>query len=384
MTMGATLFRSQALAALLVCLALVPGCTAAKRPMALPEAPPDLPPPPPPPAPDPRWLAEQRAREEAAMRMAMESAAKAERSDERAAAYERQAEAFRLRVDPNRRPAAVRGRPVGSAPPRFARPSAASRAPGGASQAQIGTTAEPSPAEPATAVKGTSNVASVAAPAVAPAADKAAYCPAMEDLATPQECENYALLQANAAPGIAAFGAPRAMALAQYYPVKLVVGKAERAKEITAAAGTTGEVSTAKVGLGPWVCAQLQATDFDVKGDLRQCQRRAGSPQISFNWEVSPKREDTLRLSATVQTLTEKDGRPLDQIDSAVIAVAVTGDSISRFDKWMERLTGSAGGLRTFLLALASALGVLSVVIWRIRTLGQKPDKDALKDLTKG
>ena len=208
------------------------------------------------------------------------------------------------------------------------------------------------------------------------------YCDAMEDLATPEECQNYTLLRANAAPGIAAFGAPRKMELSQFYPVKLVVGKHERAAEIKAAAGVTGEVSTASVGLGPWVCAQLQAVDFEVKGERKQCQRRGGSPQISFAWEVAPKREDTLRLSATVQTLTEKDGQPLDQIDSAVIAVAVTGDSISRFDRMINRLTNSTMGFRTFLLAIASALGVLSVVIWRIRTLGQKPDKDALKDLT--
>ena len=60
----------------------------------------------------------------------------------------------------------------------------------------------------------------------------------------------------------------------------------------------------------------------------------------------------------------------------------VTGDTISRFDRTVNRLTNSTMGFRTFLLAIASALGVLSVVIWRLRTLGQKPDKDALKDLT--
>jgi hypothetical protein len=204
----------------------------------------------------------------------------------------------------------------------------------------------------------------------------------MEDLASAQECENYTLLRANAGLGIAAFGAKRNMELGQYYPVRLVIGKKERERSIVAAAGVVGEVATSDIALGPWVCAQIQATDFAVKGEPRQCQRRAGSPQLSFAWEVSPQREDTLRLSATVQTLTEKNGQPLDQIDSAVIAVAVTGDSISRFDRTVNRLTNSTMGFRAFLLAILSALGVLSVIVWRIRHLGQKPDKDALKDLT--
>ena len=65
-----------------------------------------------------------------------------------------------------------------------------------------------------------------------------------------------------------------------------------------------------------------------------------------------------------------------------MIAVTVTGDSLSRFDRTVNRLTNSTMGFRTFLLAILSSLGVLSVIVWRIRHLGQKPDKDALKDLT--
>ena len=84
-----------------------------------------------------------------------------------------------------------------------------------------------------------------------------------------------------------------------------------------------------------------------------------------------------------MQSLAEKDGQPLDQIDSETISVAVTADGISRFDATIKRLTGSAGGLRTFLLAVLGVVGVLSVIVWRVRNLGKKPEKDALKDLTK-
>lgn len=210
-----------------------------------------------------------------------------------------------------------------------------------------------------------------------------AFCPALEDFATSAECARYTMLAANAPLGVASLGASRVMEVGKYYPVNLVVGRKERAEQIAQAAGAPGEVTSGELKLGPWICAELKAVDFSVKGDKRQCQRKAGSAQVSFQWEVSPQQERKLALAATVQSLTEKDGQPLDQIDSETIAVEVTADTITRFDKQIERLTGSAGGLRTFLLAVLSALGVLSVILWRIRNLGKKPDKDALKDLTK-
>lgn len=207
-----------------------------------------------------------------------------------------------------------------------------------------------------------------------------AFCPALEDFASVAECTRYSTLAANAPLGVASLGAARSMKVGEFYPVKLVVGRKERAAQIARAAGASGDVTTGELKLGPWICAELKAVDFAVRGERRLCQRKAGSPQVSFQWEVSPEQERQLTLAATVQSLTEKNGQPLDQIDSETIAVAVTADAITRFDQQIKRLTGSAGGLRAFLLAVLSALGVLSVIVWRIRNLGQKPDKDALKD----
>lgn len=190
-------------------------------------------------------------------------------------------------------------------------------------------------------------------------------------------------LIANAPLGIAALGAPRAMAVGEYYPVRLVVGRKERQRQIEQAGGQPGEVTTGDIALGPWICAELSAVDFDVRGEGRQCKRRGAAAQVSFAWEVSPEKARQLSLSATVQSLAEKDGQPLDQIDSETISVAVTADGISSFDATIKRLTGSAGGLRTFLLAVLGVVGVLSVIVWRVRNLGKKPEKDALKDLIK-
>lgn len=206
------------------------------------------------------------------------------------------------------------------------------------------------------------------------------YCPALEDMATAQECATYTTFRDQAPLGVAALGAAREMEVGHSYPVRLIVGKEERREAIEAAAGAPDEVTSAEMSLGPWICAELKAVDFEVTGERRQCKRRRGSPQVSFDWEVTPRQARELTLSATVQSLTEKDGQPLDQIDSETIAVAVTADGISSFDNTVERLTGSAGGLRTFLLAVLGVIGVISVIIWRIRNLGKKPDKDALKD----
>ena len=36
-----------------------------------------------------------------------------------------------------------------------------------------------------------------------------------------------------------------------------------------------------------------------------------------------------------------------------------------------------------WVLAVLCVVGVLSVIVWRVRNLGKKPEKDALKDLIK-
>lgn len=207
-------------------------------------------------------------------------------------------------------------------------------------------------------------------------------CPQLGGLATPDECANYSGLLATMQNGVAAFDPPRRMDMGRDYPVKLVIGAREVAAQVVDSATDAGDVKTVDIRLGSWICAELLATQFELSGPARQCKERGLSRMLSFDWTVSPKQDGKLKLGVKVESLAEQNGKPLDTIDSRMIAVDVEADAIGRFDMMVSRLTDSLGGIRTMLLALVSALGVLSVAVWRIRNLGKKPEKDALKDLT--
>ncbi|AJA11579.1 Putative secreted protein [Sphingopyxis fribergensis] len=207
-------------------------------------------------------------------------------------------------------------------------------------------------------------------------------CPQLGGLATPEECANYSGLLATMQSGVAAFDPPRRMEMGRDYPVKLVIGAREVAAQVVDSATDAGDVKTVDIRLGSWICAELLATQFELNGPARQCKERGLSRMLSFDWTVSPKQDGKLKLGVKVESLAEQNGKPLDMIDSRMIAVNVEADAIGRFDMMVSRLTDSLGGVRTMLLALVSALGVLSVVVWRVRNLGKKPEKDALKDIS--
>lgn len=207
-------------------------------------------------------------------------------------------------------------------------------------------------------------------------------CPQLGGLALPAECTHYATLQASLKKGIAAFDPPRSMHMGKDYPVKLVIGSEEASSQVIDAATDAGEVKTVNIRLGSWICAELLASQFEVVGERRLCRERGLSQTMSWDWTVSPVQDGRLKLGVKVESFAEKGGKPLDAIDSRMIAVDVEADALGRFDMMVSRLTESLGGVRSMLLALLSALGVLSVVIWRVRNLGKKPEQDALKDLT--
>ena len=207
-------------------------------------------------------------------------------------------------------------------------------------------------------------------------------CPQIGGLASEAECTSYSGLLSSLQQGIAAFDPPRQMDMGRDYPVRLVIGSREVSDQVVDTATDAGDVKTVDIRLGSWICAELMASQFKFDGSARQCKERGLSRMLSFNWTVSPRQDGTLKLGVKVESLAGKDGKLLDTIDSRMIAVDVKADTIGRFDMLVSRLTESFGGLRTMLLALLSALGVLSVIIWRIRHIGRKPDKDALTDLT--
>lgn len=207
-------------------------------------------------------------------------------------------------------------------------------------------------------------------------------CPQLGRPATAAECENYAALYASLQKGIAAFDPPRAMHMGRQYPVKLVIGSEDVAAQVVDSATDAGSVKTVDVRLGAWICAELLAPQFDVAGEAKQCRERGAARIMGFDWTVSPKLDGRLKLGVKIESFAQKGGAPLDAMDSRMIAVDVKADAIGRFDMMVSRLTDSLGGVRSFLLALLSALGVISAIVWRVRKLGQKPDKDALNEMT--
>ena len=221
-----------------------------------------------------------------------------------------------------------------------------------------------------------------ATPVGAPPASAPILCAPLGAMASKAECDTYMMLHAAMQSGVAAFDPPRAMKAGEQYPVKLVVGSEEVRAAVIDAATDAGQVKAVAVRLGAWVCAELLATQFDLSGPARQCRERGASRMMSWDWTVSPKHGGKLKLGVKVESFTAENGKPLDTIDSRMINVEVEAGAFEGLDKNVSGLTKSAGGIRTMLLAILSALGVLSVIIWRLRTLGQKPDKDALKDLT--
>ena len=213
-------------------------------------------------------------------------------------------------------------------------------------------------------------------------ADGRIPCAQLGRLASAQECDNYSALFAAMQSGIAAFDPPRKMNMGKQYPVKLVIGSEDVAAQVVDAATDAGDVKTVPIKLGAWVCAELMAAQFKLTGAARQCKERGASRMLSWDWTVAPNQDGQLKLGVKVESFAEQNGKPMDAIDSRMIAVDVQADTIGKVDMMVSRLTESFGGLRTMLLALLSALGVLSVIVWRVKHLGQKPDKDALKDLT--
>lgn len=202
------------------------------------------------------------------------------------------------------------------------------------------------------------------------------YCPALERNAPVDQCANFTNLVNNAALGVAALGAAETMRMGQAYPVRLIVGKQARQQQIEDVAGSAGAVTSGELKLAPWICGTLQAPEFEVTGDLRQCKERGASSQVSFEWTVVPRIARKLTLSAKAESRAGKDGEMLDQVDSKVITVNVDASGKTKVNNFMADLTETLGGLRNLLLALLGVIGVIGTIIWRVRKIRRNPDAD--------
>ena len=179
----------------------------------------------------------------------------------------------------------------------------------------------------------------------------------------------------------------------QFYAVKVIAGKKEREGQIDDSALAFGKPSKGYIKYGKWICAELHAAQFEIlKGiEKRQCEASGDSPQVSFDWEVSPLSEGNHIVAATVQSFLEKNGALSDQIDSNTLTVAVTADSVTWWERQLDnvkriidKLIELAGSLRNLLLVFAAIIAAISLIIWRLKGLGKKPEEKAQASGTTG
>lgn len=211
--------------------------------------------------------------------------------------------------------------------------------------------------------------------------DGAEFCEPTNSYLPAEDCERERVIIGGQPLGVASLAAEPKMRLKKTYPVKLIVGTKERQQQNQAVLEPFGEVSSGDLVLGPWICAELSATNFTLSGENPTCQRRGSSPQVSFEWAVTPVAAGRHRLSATVQSKTERDGEPFEQIDSNHLSIDVEADVGSRFEeasatgsKVLDAIGGFFGSLTGLLTAIAGLLAALGVVIWRWKQLGSRPE----------
>ncbi|WP_155806039.1 hypothetical protein [Erythrobacter litoralis] len=180
--------------------------------------------------------------------------------------------------------------------------------------------------------------------------------------------------------GYALLAAKPEMEVDERYPVKLLVGEKERLEDMSAAAQSIGDMTqSGELELAPYICGILTAPGFVVEEEMRQCQDRGRSPEVSFTWHVAPNTDRPLTLQAKAITYDTEGGRPIDQRDSETLQIAVNASGFTKFNIWVREMTESVGGLRILLLAILAMLGVVSAIVWRLKTMGSKPDDGALR-----
>jgi hypothetical protein len=182
--------------------------------------------------------------------------------------------------------------------------------------------------------------------------------------------------------GIATLSAERSMLVDRSYPVRLMVGLDELQHKFEADAGKHELSASAGLRLGDWICAELHATNFNQDNtEKRQCKKRGGSPQVRFDWKVSPTAKGRQVLAATVQSLSDEGGTPFEQIDSNKVSIAVHTDSVTWIEELLDgavrivnKLTDLAGSVKALLLIVAAIIAAVSLIIWRWKYLGRRPE----------
>lgn len=212
-------------------------------------------------------------------------------------------------------------------------------------------------------------------------AESLAPCPALGNVVSIADCERFTAIKKMAVEGNATLAAPASMDAGQRYDVFVTVGTKEQRAVIEERARSVGTFATGELLLAPYVCAELSAEGFNVVPALSegpQCKERGAAPEQTFKWQVSPKVNRELTLKADVTTYVSKGGQSLGAVGTNTVLVKVNAGAWWQFDAAVKRATNSAVGLRELLAIIAAIIGIISVIVWRIKNVGKKPDEGAL------
>lgn len=213
------------------------------------------------------------------------------------------------------------------------------------------------------------------------------WCPAARAAMPAARCAALTAQRDSLEQGVAAFNPPRMMMRGAATRVVLAIGaQVERSETVRAAGGRPADVQVAPVRIGRYMRAALSGSAFDIVpiGDPRRDLGMSGSEQ--WEWDVTPTRAGDQTLQVRIETFAQ-DGEGhatrLKLYQSAPIAVSVhVTDREARAEKIqtakddIKDTTGLLESLRGWLLALAGVIVAASLVVWRMRGFGKKPDDD--------
>lgn len=207
-----------------------------------------------------------------------------------------------------------------------------------------------------------------------------APCPALGNVVSIEDCERFTAIKEMAVEGNATLAAPPSMDAGESYDVFVTVGTKEQRASIEETARSVGTFETGELLLAPYVCAELSAEGFITDPALNsgpQCKERGAAPEQTFKWQVSPEVNRELTLKAQVTTYVSEGGQSLGAVGTNTVSVKVNAGLWWRFDAAVNKATNSALGLQELLGILAAIIGIISLIVWRIKNMGKKPDKDA-------
>lgn len=219
------------------------------------------------------------------------------------------------------------------------------------------------------------------------AAADLAFCAPVRRRLSAADCQAITDQQASLESGIAAFKPPPTMVRGQVERVRFAIGSESDRATTVRAAGGDGDGGVVPVKIGRFMTATLSGANFKITPIGDPGRDLGASSSELWEWDVEPQREGNHVLQVRVETFAESDDGERTRLSlyrSPPIAVAVVVssrdqrlDRVRDFEEettvWqrlVEALTGWFGAAAALVLAI-------SLLVWRLRSFGRRPEADS-------